>query len=97
MSGNLESLIYVSNEALHDLDRLLDGLDNVDPKVIEARLRRVEETCTTLSGALKKLAAFTTELLPEDSGVNAQKERQPSDKSLLLAAQKLVKICGFDK
>ncbi|WP_288929217.1 hypothetical protein [uncultured Maritimibacter sp.] len=89
MNRNAETLVYVCQASLSELEALLDGLTDADPRTLQARLRQLESVATTLSGALDKLSNYLTEL--PSTAVPATPRMPVDDGGLLLrAARKLV-------
>lgn len=94
MTTQIESLVYVGTTSLGELKAQVAGLEGADPRTIDARLRQLESTATTLSGALDRLSKHM-DSLPAEHPDAAQKGPTPprDDGGLMLrAARRLGEI-----
>ena len=92
----LEALVYVCTTSLGELKAGVAALDGADPRTIDARLRQLESTATTLSGALDRLSKHMDTLPPDDPNGVAKGPHPPVDDSglLLSAALRLGEVLG---
>ena len=94
MSTQIESLVYVSTSSLEELKAGVAALEDADPRTIDARLRQLESTATTLSSSLGALSKYMDNL-PADGPNSAPKGPQkPVDDGgvLLRAAMRIGEI-----
>lgn len=98
MSTQIESLVFVATTSLSELKLQVTALENADPRTIDARLRQLESTATTLSGALDKLSKYLDDLPPDDPNSAHKGPQVPDDDGglLLRAAQRLCELIGCD-
>lgn len=89
--SQIEALVYVCTTSLAELKAGVAELEGADPRTIDARLRQLESTATTLSGALDKLSKYMDDLPPDDPNATQKAPQMPVDDGglLLRAAQKL--------
>lgn len=94
MTTQIESLVYVGATSLGELKTQVAGLEGADPRTIDARLRQLESTATTLSSALSRLAQHMDSLPAEHPDATQKGPRAPEDDGglLLSAAQRLAEI-----
>jgi hypothetical protein len=97
MSTQIESLVYVCTTSLAELKAGVAELEGADPRTIDARLRQLEATATTLSGALDKLSKYMDDLPPEHPDSAQKGPVKPVDDGglLLRAAMRLCEIANY--
>jgi hypothetical protein len=87
MSTQIGSLVYVCTSSLEELNAGVAALEDADPGTIDARLRQLESTATTLSSALDSLSKHMDELPPDDPNSVTKGPLKPvDDDGLLLRA-----------
>lgn len=94
MSSQIESLVYVCTTSLAELKAQVAALDGAETRTIDARLRQLESTATTLSGALDRLSKHMDCLPADDPNASPKGPRPPEEDGglLLRAARHLVEV-----
>ena len=94
MNTQIASLVHVCSASLAELKEGVAALEGADPRTIDARLRHLESTATTLSSGLDKLSRLMYELPPEHTDSVAKGPMVPEDDNgfLLRAAQRLCEV-----
>jgi len=92
--SQIEALVYVCTTSLAELQSGVAALEDADSRTIDARLRALESTATTLSGGLDKLSKWLDDLPPDDPNAAQKGPQKPVDDGglLLRAAQRLGSI-----
>lgn len=92
--SQIEALTYVCTTSLAELRSGVAALEDADSRTIDARLRQLESTATTLSGGLDKLSKWLDELPPEHPDSAQKGPVKPVDDGglLLRAALRLGEI-----
>lgn len=96
MSTQIESLTYICATSLTELQAGVAALEDADSRTIDARLRQLESTATTLSGGLDRLSKWLDELPPDDPNSAQKGPQKPVDDGglMLRAAQRLAEIAN---
>jgi hypothetical protein len=92
--SQIEALTYVCVSSLAELKAGVAALEDADSRTIDARLRALESTATTLSGGLDKLSKWLDELPPDDPNAAQKGPVKPVDDGglLLRAALRLGEV-----